>query len=153
MKKMAAGLFKVHCLAVMDEVQAKRHGKPVAKLVPADKNIDDIYKFLAGKGAVTGDVVSLALSEEEWGELKCGRVDKNGNGDSTRSRSCWPALEYRKTRKCPRRETESRARADLCLNLRKIRFRGPRANGHGTQASQTSREQIPRSGSALRHRI
>ena len=40
MKKMAAGSFKVHCLAVMDEVQAKResvlitkHGKPVAKLV------------------------------------------------------------------------------------------------------------------------
>jgi antitoxin (DNA-binding transcriptional repressor) of toxin-antitoxin stability system len=77
MKKMAAGSFKVHCLAVMDEVQAKResvlitkHGKPVAKLVPADKNIHDIYNFLAGKGAVTGDVVSPALSEEEWGELK-----------------------------------------------------------------------------------
>ena len=38
MKKMAAGSFKVHCLAVMDEVQANRetvvitkHGKPVAK--------------------------------------------------------------------------------------------------------------------------
>jgi prevent-host-death family protein len=44
MKTMAAGSFKVHCLAVMDEVQAKReaivipkHGKPVVKLVPADK--------------------------------------------------------------------------------------------------------------------
>jgi prevent-host-death family protein len=42
MKKIAAGTFKVHCLAVMDEVQAKREavlitkrGKPVAKLVPA----------------------------------------------------------------------------------------------------------------------
>jgi len=77
MKRMAAGAFKVHCLAVMDEVQAKResvvitkHGKPVAKLVPADKNIDDIYNFLVGKGAITGDVVSPALSEEEWGELK-----------------------------------------------------------------------------------
>jgi prevent-host-death family protein len=65
MRKMAAGSFKVHCLAVMDEVQAKRetvvitkHGKPAAKLVPADKNIDDIYDFLAGKGAITGDVVS-----------------------------------------------------------------------------------------------
>ncbi len=76
-EKNGGGVFKVHCLAVMDEVQAKResvlitkHGKPVAKLVPADKNIDDIYNFLAGKGAVTGDVVSPALSEEEWGELK-----------------------------------------------------------------------------------
>ena len=37
---------------MMDEVQAKRegvvitkHGKPVAKLVPADKDTDDIYNF------------------------------------------------------------------------------------------------------------
>lgn len=77
MKKMAAGSFKIHCLAVMDEVQAKRetvvitkHGKPVAKLVPADKGSDDIYNFLAGKGAITGDVVSPAISGEDWGELK-----------------------------------------------------------------------------------
>ncbi|MBZ5658404.1 MAG: type II toxin-antitoxin system Phd/YefM family antitoxin [Acidobacteriia bacterium] len=39
MKKMTAGFFKVHCLAVVDEVHAKRetvlitkHGKPIAKL-------------------------------------------------------------------------------------------------------------------------
>ena len=77
MKKMAAGQFKIHCLTVMDEVQAKRetvvitkHGKPVAKLVPVDKDSDDIYGFLAGKGEITGDVVSPALSSEEWGELK-----------------------------------------------------------------------------------
>jgi prevent-host-death family protein len=77
MKKMAAGAFKIHCLAVMDEVQAKRetvlitkHGKPVVKLVPADKGSEDIYNFLAGKGAITGDVVSPALSEEDWGKLR-----------------------------------------------------------------------------------
>ena len=77
MKKMAAGQFKVHCLTVMDEVQARRetvvitkHGKPVAKLVPVDKDSDDIYGFLAGKGEITGDVVSPALSSEDWGELK-----------------------------------------------------------------------------------
>jgi prevent-host-death family protein len=77
MKKMAAGSFKIHCLSVMDEVQAKRetvlitkHGKPVAKLVPADKDTDDIYDFLGGKGSVTGDVVSSAVSGEDWGELK-----------------------------------------------------------------------------------
>jgi antitoxin (DNA-binding transcriptional repressor) of toxin-antitoxin stability system len=76
-KKMAAGLFKVHCLAVMDEVQAKKqavvitkHGQPVAKLVPVDNDSDDIYNFLAGKGTITGDVVSPALSAEEWGGLK-----------------------------------------------------------------------------------
>lgn len=77
MKKMAAGSFKVHCLAVMDEVWAKREsvvitkrGKPVAKLVPAGENAGDIYNFLAGKGAITGDVVSPAISPEDWGELK-----------------------------------------------------------------------------------
>jgi prevent-host-death family protein len=77
MKKMAAGSFKAHCLAVMDEVQAKKetvvitkHGKPVAKLVPANKDTDDIYNFLAGKGAITGDVISPAISPDDWGELK-----------------------------------------------------------------------------------
>ncbi len=77
MKKMAAGLFKVHCLAVMDEVQSKKqtvvitkHGQPVAKLVPVDNDTDDIYNFLAGRGTITGDVVSPVLSPEEWGDLK-----------------------------------------------------------------------------------
>lgn len=77
MKKMAAGAFKANCLAVMDEVQAKhetvvitKHGKPVAKLVPVYKDADEIYNFLSGKGAITGDVVSPAISPEDWGELK-----------------------------------------------------------------------------------
>jgi len=77
MRRMAAGSFKVHCLAVMDEVQAKREtivitkrGKPVVKLVPADEDADEIYGFLRGKGAVTGDVVSPAISLEDWGKLK-----------------------------------------------------------------------------------
>ena len=75
MKTMAAGSLKAQCLAVMDEVQAKRetvvitkHGKPVAKLVPADKATDEIYHFLRSKGAVTGDVISPAI--ESWGDLK-----------------------------------------------------------------------------------
>jgi prevent-host-death family protein len=77
MKKMAAGSFKTNCLAVMDEVQAKRetvvitkHGKPVAKLVPVNTETDEIYNFLAGRGTVAGDVISPAVSPEEWGELK-----------------------------------------------------------------------------------
>ncbi len=76
MKKMAAGAFKTNCLAVMDEVQAKREtviitkrGKPVAKLVPVETQEDDIFGFLAGKGRITGDVVSPALTPDEWGEL------------------------------------------------------------------------------------
>jgi prevent-host-death family protein len=57
----------------MDQVQAthetvviSKHGKPVAKLVPIAKDTDEIYNFLAGKGAIVGDVVSPALSPEEW---------------------------------------------------------------------------------------
>lgn len=76
MKKMAAGAFKTNCLAVMDEVQAKRvtvvitkHGKPVAKLVPVSDEKDDIYGFLSGKVKIIGDVVSPASSLEEWGNL------------------------------------------------------------------------------------
>ncbi len=75
MKTMAAGSFKAHCLAVMNEVQAKRetvvitkHGRPVAKLVPPDQDTDTIYNFLRGKGTVVGDIISPAI--EDWGNLK-----------------------------------------------------------------------------------
>jgi prevent-host-death family protein len=77
MKKIAAGSFKAKCLALMDEVQSKqetivitKRGKPVAKLVPAGTDEDEIYNFLSGKGAITGDIVSPAMSAKEWGELK-----------------------------------------------------------------------------------
>jgi prevent-host-death family protein len=77
MKKMAAGSFKTNCLAVMDEVQSRhetvvitKHGKPVAKLVPVNTDTDEIYNFLAGKGAIKGNIVSPAVSPEEWGELR-----------------------------------------------------------------------------------
>ena len=75
MKTIAAGAFKAQCLAIMDEVQARRetvvitkHGKPVAKLVPADKDSDDIYNFLRGKGKITGDILAPAI--DDWGKLR-----------------------------------------------------------------------------------
>jgi prevent-host-death family protein len=77
MKKMPAGSFKTNCLALMDEVFSKRetvlitkHGKPVAKLVPVSEETDNIYNFLEGKGTIVEDVVSPALTREEWGELE-----------------------------------------------------------------------------------
>ncbi len=86
MKTIPAGAFKTNCLAIMDEVKAKRetvvitkhgeptvvitkHGEPVAKLVPVNTDTDEIFGFFSGKGSVTGDVVSPALSPEEWGKL------------------------------------------------------------------------------------
>jgi prevent-host-death family protein len=77
MKTMPAGVFKTKCLAVMDEVKAKRetvvitkHGLPVAKLVPVDTSANEIFGFFSGRGFITGDVVSPALSPEEWGNLR-----------------------------------------------------------------------------------
>jgi antitoxin (DNA-binding transcriptional repressor) of toxin-antitoxin stability system len=77
MKTMPAGIFKTKCLAIMDEVKAKRetvvitkHGLPVAKLVPVDTATDDIFGFFSGKGSITGNVVAPALSPEEWGNLR-----------------------------------------------------------------------------------
>ena len=76
MKTMAAGSFKARCLAVMDEVQAKREaivitkrGKPVVKLVPADAEKDDIFGLYQGKVKIHGDIVGPILSPEEWGDL------------------------------------------------------------------------------------
>ena len=75
-KTIPAGTFKARCLAIMDEVASKREsvvitkrGKPVAKLVPISHEKDDIYGFLKGKVTILGDVVSPALTPEEWGDL------------------------------------------------------------------------------------
>ena len=77
MKTIPAGTFKSKCLAIMDEVKAKhetvvitKHGEPVAKLVPVNSDKDEIFGFFAGKGSITGDVVSPALSSEDWGNLR-----------------------------------------------------------------------------------
>ena len=77
-KTMAAGKFKATCLAVMDEVQARResvlvtkNGKPVAKLVPVDvQEVDPLAIFRFGKGKIVGDIVSPIEPLEAWDEFK-----------------------------------------------------------------------------------
>lgn len=75
MRRIAAGKFKAQCLAIMDEVQAKREtvvitkrGKPIAKLSPVEKETDDIFGFMKGKIKILGDIVS-PLPPEDWGNL------------------------------------------------------------------------------------
>jgi prevent-host-death family protein len=77
-KTIAAGTFKARCLAIMDEVQAKREaviitkrGRPVAKLVPVEPEKDDIFGFFKGKGTIEikGDIIAPAFTPEEWGDL------------------------------------------------------------------------------------
>jgi prevent-host-death family protein len=70
---MAAGAFKAKCLAVMDEVRAKRqsvvitkHGKPVAKLVPVEADEDDFFNSMRGKGQIIGDIMEPVVPLEDW---------------------------------------------------------------------------------------
>lgn len=76
MKTIPAGTFKARCLSIMDEVKAKReevvitkHGHPVAKLVPLEMEGDNLFGFLRGMGSIIGDIVSPALTNDEWGNL------------------------------------------------------------------------------------
>jgi prevent-host-death family protein len=78
MKIMAAGKFKAQCLAVMDEVQAKRepvvvtkNGKPVAKLVPVElpEGEDPLDAFFIG-GEILGDIMAPAVALEDYEAMK-----------------------------------------------------------------------------------
>jgi len=76
---MAAGEFKTHCLAVMDEVAKTREpvvitkrGKPVAKVVPVEQPKSKRFigrlegVLLPAKGDLTEPTVPL----EDWDMLK-----------------------------------------------------------------------------------
>ncbi len=73
MKQIAAGQFKAQCLAIMDQVSKSgepvlvtKHGKPVVKLVPAEKQGDDIFGYMAGKVKILGDIVGPITPPEDW---------------------------------------------------------------------------------------
>jgi prevent-host-death family protein len=72
-KQIAAGQFKAQCLAIMDQVSKSgepvlvtKHGKPVVKLVPAEKQEDDIFGYMAGKVKILGDIVGPITPPEDW---------------------------------------------------------------------------------------
>jgi prevent-host-death family protein len=77
MRTIAAGKFKATCLALLDEVQAKRepvrvtkNGKAVARLVPEPtEGADPIFGFYRGKLDIAGDVMSPVYSDEEYEEF------------------------------------------------------------------------------------
>jgi prevent-host-death family protein len=77
MRTIAAGKFKATCLALLDEVQAKRepvrvtkNGKAVARLVPEPtEGADPIFGFYRGKLDIVGDVMSPVHSDEEYEEF------------------------------------------------------------------------------------
>ena len=66
---MSASKFKIQCMAVINQVQKTgkpvlitKHGKPLAKLVPAD---DDIFGYMSGKVKVIGDIIRTT-PEQDW---------------------------------------------------------------------------------------
>lgn len=72
-KSMSAGDFKAQCLAVMDEVQARRHevvitkrGKPVAKLVPIEDAPRSVFGCMAGTAQIVGDLIAPVVDPDDW---------------------------------------------------------------------------------------
>ena len=77
MKTVPAGEFKARCLRIMEEVRTKRvtvlitkKGRPVAKLIPADEDADEVFGRLRGVLEITGDVESPVLAPEDWKVLR-----------------------------------------------------------------------------------
>ena len=73
MQEMPAAEFKARCLALMDRVQKTgepvvitKHGKPVAKLVPASSGADEIFGYMAGRVKIVGDIVGPVTPAKDW---------------------------------------------------------------------------------------
>jgi prevent-host-death family protein len=49
-----------------EPVVVTKHGKPVVKLVPAEKRLDDIFDYMAGKAKAVGDIVGPVTPPEDW---------------------------------------------------------------------------------------
>lgn len=72
MKTIQAGKFKAQCFALLDEVARTnepliitKHGKPVAKLLPFDKEKDSTATPLKGLATFIGDIMSPIYDEWE----------------------------------------------------------------------------------------
>ena len=72
MKTIPAAKFKANCLALMDKVQETgefvvitKHGKPVAKLVPAERERRNMWGDLAGTVKILGDIESPVTNDWE----------------------------------------------------------------------------------------
>jgi prevent-host-death family protein len=75
-KTIGAAKFKAGCLALLDEVEAKRqpivvtkNGRPVAQVIPMPEQDDPIFGFYRGKLEIVGDIISPIYSDEELEEF------------------------------------------------------------------------------------
>ena len=66
MKKIGAAKFKERCLALLDELTPEgviitKHGKPVARLVPIERESADLIGCLRDKIEIVGDIESTGV--------------------------------------------------------------------------------------------
>ncbi len=77
MRTMGASEFKARCLRVMEEVRTRREsvlitkkGRPVARIVPAEKPREDIFGCLKGIVRITGDIESPVVPVSDWEQAR-----------------------------------------------------------------------------------
>ena len=70
-RTVPAGEFKAKCLKLMDEVNetgeeivVTKRGKPVARIVPAEREFKSLYGAMAGTATVHGDIIGPFF--EDW---------------------------------------------------------------------------------------
>jgi prevent-host-death family protein len=70
-REIAAGEFKAKCLHLLDEVQQSRtelvitkRGKPVARLMPVEEEMPQIFGRMKGTGKILGDIIGP--TGEKW---------------------------------------------------------------------------------------
>lgn len=81
-RTIPAGEFKNRCLALMDEVNETgseiiitKHGRPVSRLVPAERSAPEMWGRYRDQVRITGDIVSPAVPAEDWEAISSpGRV-------------------------------------------------------------------------------
>ena len=66
MKTIGAAKFKEQCLALLDSLDAEglivtKHGKPVARVVPYDRQCADLIGSLRHKIEIRGDIFSTGV--------------------------------------------------------------------------------------------
>ena len=71
-RHVAAADFKANCLRLMDEVAQQRRpiiitkrGKPVAKLVPVEREPIDLFGYMAGTAKICGDIIN-PIEDAGW---------------------------------------------------------------------------------------
>ena len=70
-RQIAAGEFKAKCLHLLDEVHQSRkeivitkRGRAVARLLPADEELPQVFGRMPGSAEILGDIV--ASVGEKW---------------------------------------------------------------------------------------